>query len=318
MKVDVRRRVARTDIDVTVLGLGGTPPHQDPSQREEDSAAAAAWDRGVRYFDTAPQYGHGLSELRLGAALHDVPRSAVVLSTKVGRLLKPRLDAPSGSRLPRQIPPFDVQSDYTYEGVMRSFEDSLQRLGLDHVDILFIHDVDATTHGVSGHRKHLEDALSGGYRALDLLRSQGVIQAFGLGGSDHETCLEALRRCDFDCFQLRGGYSLLDQDALDAFLPLCTQRGASVVVDAAVNTLRPSTNATLDTVCMEYGVTLAAAALQFTLAHPAIVSVVTGATSAEQVAHAAAAIEASIPGDFWEQLRTLRLLPEVAPTPADI
>lgn len=338
MRVDVRRRVAQTDIEVTVLGLGAAPLGNYRHRMTDGVAAdieAASWDRGLRFVDTAPMYGHGLSEHRVGADLRNRHRESVVVSTKVGRLLRPRPREDVDFESYDEGLPFALEFDYGYDGVMRSFEDSLQRLGLDRVDILFIHDVDVKTHGLARHRDVFEEAMSGGYRALDGLRAQGAVQAIGLGVNEHEPCLEALRRHDFNCFLLAGRYTLLEQDALDEFLPLCEQRGASVIVGGGFNSGILATGAVhharydygpaprwamerthaIELVCEAYGVKLAAAALQFVLAHPVVVSVVAGARSVQQLHQSVAAVEAPIPADFWESLRATGLLRADAPTP---
>lgn len=306
---------------------------------EARSTVDAAWDAGMRYFDTAPYYGLGLSERRLGDALRDRARSQYCLSTKVGRLLDPdtRPDlAPERHGFVTSMP-FKVRYDYSYDGIMRSWEASLQRLGLARVDILLVHDIGVVTHGADNAR-HFADLADSGYCALDELRRNGDIAAIGLGVNEWEVCAQAMNIGQFDCFLLAGRYTLLEQEPLHAFLPQCQQHGASIVLGGAYNSgilatgtrrggavyynyeSAPATIvervAGIEAVCDAHGVTLAAAALQFPLAHPVVASVIPGMGSARRVEQTIAYWRESIPAAFWQQLKDEGLLDHDAPTPA--
>lgn len=316
-------------------GLGGSG--QAVSDAEAERILEAAWGAGVRYFDTAPYYGFGLSERRIGDFLRSKPRGSYVLSTKVGRRLRPWSGDVSGPRCGFHTEmPFEPVYDYGRDGVMRSFEDSLQRLGLDRVDILLAHDLGALTHGPE-HEARMREFLDGGCRALDELRAQGVVGAVGLGVNETAVCEQAMRHARFDCFLLAGRYTLLEQAALDGFLPMCAEHGAEVVIGGPYNSgilaagSRGGARATYDyaaapadllrrveaieAVCDAFGVALPAAALQFVLAHPAIASVVPGATEAGHVSFAAEALGAPIPDAFWARLKAEGLLRDDAPVP---
>lgn len=274
-----------------------------------------AWDRGIRFFDTAPLYGLGLSEQRLGRFLADRPRDDFVLASKVGRLL--RADAPPDphqSHFWKGVPPLGTVWDFSYDGVLRSVDESLQRLGLDRIDVLHIHDPD----------DHYEEALSGAYPALDRLRSEGVIGAVGAGMNQVEMLLRFAREAEFDCFLVAGRYTLLDQVALPELLPLCVERGIAVIAAGVFNSniLAGGTNfnyrpappellaraARLEAVCARHNVPLAAAALQFPLAHPAVASVLLGPRSPTQLAQSLDLLDVPIPVDLWAELRAEGLL----------
>ena len=227
-------------LSFTELGFGTAPLGNLYRAISDDEAAAvleAAWDAGVRYFDTAPLYGLGLSETRLNRFLRDKNRDDYVLSTKVGRLLKAcPPDSRDGFGKWFDVPARNEVYDYGYDAVMRSLEFSLERLGVDRVDILFAHDIDMANHGS---REVLDDKLSelmaGGYRALMELRDQGVISAIGAGVNEWESCQWLTERGDFDMFLLAGRYTLLEQEALESFLPLCEERGIGIVIGGAYN-----------------------------------------------------------------------------------
>jgi D-threo-aldose 1-dehydrogenase len=304
---------------------------------EEDAREVIrhAWDAGLRYFDTAPIYGHGLSERRLGESLRAFPRDEYVLSTKVGRLLKPVPEGGVTSFFWVDMPPFDVVHDYSYDGCMRSFEDSLQRVGVSRIDILFIHDIDTFTHGIELQKVHFRTAMDSGYKALEKLRSEGVVKAIGVGCNEWQVCEAALRERDFDCFLLAGRYTLLEQDALDTFLPLCEQRNVSVVLGGGFNSGILATGAIkgahynyseaspeilarvarIEAVCATFDVSLASAALQFVLAHPAIATNIPGTRSKKHLDENVALIGRPIPVEFWAALKKERLIRDDAPTP---
>lgn len=333
-----RNPLARTGLDVTRFAFGTAPVGNIFREIGEETSAAMfdrAWDAGVRYFDTAPMYGHGLSELRTGHALRWRNRDDYVLSSKVGRRLHP---APRGSIdfAPWvNAAPFRMEFDYSYDGTMRGFEDSLQRLALERIDILFIHDIDVYTRG-DEQPEVFRQAMDGCYKALERLRDEKVVSAIGVGVNEWQVCHEALKQRDFDCFLLAGRYTLLEQEALDEFLPLCEQRGASVVVGGGFNSgilatgAKPGAKynyapapaeilqrvARIETVCAEYGVALAAAALQFVVAHPAVASFCAGTRTVAQLDQNLDWMRQPIPPAFWASLKQQGLLREDAPTPA--
>jgi len=347
--VDVRRRVGHTSLAVTALGLGSAGLgglYRDVSEADARATIDAAWEAGVRLFDTAPYYGYTKAEHYVGAALREHERDAYVLSTKAGRLMAPNRG--DGARAPRDgwahPLPFQPVYDYTYDGILRSFDDSLQRLGVARIDILLVHDIGALTHGEQS--AHYWRQLSeGGFKALDELRSSGAVRAVGLGVNEVAAVLDAMRECEIDCALLAGRYTLLEQQTLDALLPECERRGVSIFVGGAFNSgilargvrhLRESPAAAssalkfnygqapeaivervarIEAVCEAHGVALPSAALQFPYAHGAVSSVLTGASSAGEFAQNLRAFTAPIPGAFWETLRAEGLLDPRAPVP---
>ncbi len=333
------RKIGTTKLSVTELGMGGAPLGNLYAELSDGAAAAtvhAAFDGGIRYFDTAPLYGHGLSEHRIGAVLRRRSRDDFVLSTKIGRLLEP---APPEQVDPGLFPgclPFVPVFDYSYDGVMRSLDDSLQRLGTHRIDILLIHDVDVWTHGSEeAAERRFREVMEGGYRALDELRASGVIGAFGAGLNEWQACERLARAGDFDCFLLAGRYTLLEQDSLDSFLPLCEARRISVIIGGPYNTGILATGAVdgafydynpappeildkvrrIEAVCAAHGVPIAAAALAFPLGHPAIASVIPGARSASEIARNLETYRTDVPSGLWADLKAEGLLRADAPTP---
>src|SRR5712691_9189590 len=232
------RPLGRTGLRVTVLGLGtGTlGGHSIPVSREEaDAVVRTAWSAGVRYFDTAPFYGFGQAFRIVGDAMRQVPRDKWVLATKVGRLLHPHADLPGTPAIGQPLP-FDMVFDYSYDGVMRSFEDSLQRLGLARIEILYVHDIGPRQHGKDAHPGIMRTFREGGYRALEELRSSGRVRAIGIGVNEREVLLEAMQWGAWDVFLLAGRYTLLEQAPLDDLLPRCVRSGISIVIGAPFNT----------------------------------------------------------------------------------
>ncbi|WP_308916594.1 aldo/keto reductase [Jannaschia sp. LMIT008] len=327
----------RTDLEVTAFGFGTAPLGNIFREIDEATSEAmfdTAWEAGVRYYDTAPMYGHGLAELRTGHALRWKDRDSLVLSSKVGRRLVPTRRAEIEFAPWTNAAPFALEFDYSYDGTMRAFEDSLQRLALERMDICFIHDIDVFTRG-DDQSAVFAQAMDGAWRALSRLRDEGVVRAIGVGVNEWEVCHAALEARDFDCFLLAGRYTLLEQDALDAFLPLCEARGAAVVVgggfnsgilatgarDGAKYNYAPAPPAILDrvrgieAVCADHDVPLPAAALQFVVAHPAIPSFIAGTRTVEQLQQNLAWFEHPIPAAFWSDLKAKGLLREDAPTP---
>lgn len=299
----------------------------DAAARDVVEAALAA---GVSYFDTAPHYGFGLSETRMGQALAG---RDVAISTKVGRRLEPTGPAARERHGFVDAAPFAPVFDYTHDGVMRSFEDSLRRLRRDRVDVLLAHDLGRLTHG-EDHARHLRDFLEGGYRAMRELRDAGAVGAIGLGVNEQAICDEILDHAEVDVFLLAGRYTLLEQDPLDGLLPRCADRGVSMIVGGPFNSgalvetgqalhydYGPASQEIVERVgrlrqvCAAHAVPLAAAALQFPLAHPAVISVIPGMGAAGQVAEAAAWMATPIPAGLWDDLRAQGLLRADAPTP---
>jgi D-threo-aldose 1-dehydrogenase len=330
-----KRRVGRTNLHVTSLGLGtatmgGSRIAVTPEERVK--LVTAAWNAGVRYVDTAPFYGVGAAERGVGDAMRDRPRDEWVLSTKVGRLLRPR-SSPGGAADGRLAPlPFEVKYDYSYDGIMRSVDDSYQRLGLAKIDILFVHDIGVYQHGAEAHAAHMKTLRESGYKALDELRRTGVVSAIGLGVNEKEVLIEVLGFGDWDAFLLAGRYTLLEQGPLDDLLPMCVARGTSIVVGGPLNSgilagrdtwnyaaappeIVARVNA-LRAVCDAHNVPLAAAALQFPLAHPAVAAIIPGPRSAAVFEANLPLIQQKIPAALWAELRQKGLLHRAAPTPS--
>lgn len=308
------------------------------SEEEAQATLRAAWNLGVTYYDTAPLYGHGLSETRLKPLFAAQPREGFVVSTKVGRVLEPCEPGQEMSGKFLNPPPYRFRYDYSYDGVMLTYEASRRRLGLDNIDILLIHDVDAYTHGtVAEADARIDEVMDGGYRALDELRANAEVQLIGAGVNQWEPCMKLAERGDFDIFLLAGRYTLLEQSALDTFLPMCLDREIGVIiggpfnsgilargpVDGATYNYQPAPQSVLDRVraiervCQAHEVALADAALAFPLAHPAVISVVPGGQSPDEVRRNAAALNSVIPASLWSDLKSEGLLRVDAPVPDD-
>jgi D-threo-aldose 1-dehydrogenase len=315
------------------LGCGGAPLGNLYRAIDDEAAQAtleAAWRCGVRHFDTAPFYGFGLSEQRMGAALRRHPRDAFTLSTKVGRLLSPGIGLPRERHGYVDALKFEVKFDYSADGALRSIEASLRRLALDRIDIAYIHDVGFDTHGADW-LTAFDTAMTGAAVALTRLREEGVIKAWGLGVNLAAPCVLALQRADPDVFLLAGRYTLMDYAAGDILFADCLARGVSVVAGGPYNSGLLAGGSTYDyrpagagmialrdrlsAVCARHGVDLRSAALQFCAAHPAVACVIPGARSAAEMLENARLMQAVIPGALWDELRALDLLPEHAPTP---
>jgi D-threo-aldose 1-dehydrogenase len=320
------------------LGLGGAPlGNLFAPVPEPDAAAllAQAWASGCRCYDTAPHYGHGLSEHRIGTALRAMPRDDFVLSSKVGRVLTPNAAAARRQHGYVDILPFDQHWDYSAGGVRRSVEDSLQRLGMARLDVAYVHDMDAATHGAQAPavlRQVLDETLP----ALRALQREGLVGAIGLGTNDVAVVLEVLRHAPLDALMLAGRYSLLDHSALAQLLPLCVERGVRVALGGVFNSGILATGvkagggffnyapaarewvdrvARIEAVCDEMDVPLRAAALQFPLGHAAVDIVMLGARNTAEWTDAYAMMRRPIPAAFWQALRARGLLPDEAPTP---
>jgi D-threo-aldose 1-dehydrogenase len=294
-----------------------------------------AWNKGLRVFDTSPAYGNGLSELRTGQALRRRSREDYVLSTKVGRLLKPAREPVDGGRFV-DVPPFELTLDYGYDAAMRSIEDSLQRLGTNRIDIALIHDVDIRNFSPDLQKVHFRTAMDGAARALFDLKSQGIVGAVGLGVNDWEPCCDALDYGDFDCFLLAGRYTLLEQEPLEKLLPRCEERNVSLLIGGAYNggilatgpvsgakcNYKPAPEpvmvrvARMQAVCARHHVPLAAAALQFPLGHPSVTTVLIGTRTVRQLEESLDLMNYPIPTHLWEEIKHEGLLHAGAPTAA--
>lgn len=327
-------------IAFTELGFGTAPIgnlYKAVDPEEAQKTLEAAWKAGIRYYDTAPLYGLGLSETRLNRFLFGKKRKDYVLSTKVGRLLQvcdPKQRTGIGKF-------FDTPSrreiyDYSYDGFMRSIEFSLERLGVDSIDVIFIHDVDVFNHKtVAARDAHVKTILNSGIKALEKLRSEKVIKAFGAGVNEWEVCEILTRNSDVDIFLLAGRYTLLEQESLKSFLPLCEERGIGIVLGGPYNSGILATGpkpgawynydrapkpilervAQIEAVCKRHKVKLAQAALRFPMHHKSVVSVIPGGVSPKEVAINVATLDAKIPKPLWKDLKAEGLLHNDAPVP---
>lgn len=326
-----KRKIGATAVEVDVLGVGCAPLGGNFAELGREDAAGlleTAWSAGLSYFDTAPFYGFGRSERVVGDVLRGKP---YVLSTKVGRLLIPGA-APDPMAYGMIEPlPFHPVYDYTYDGVMRSFEASLHRLGLDRVDILLAHDIGERQHG-EDNKRHFGDLTKSGYKALAELRASGRVKAIGLGVNEKEVCLDALEIGDWDVFLLAGRYTLLEQTPLDDLFPACQKADTTIICGGPFNSGilvgRDMWNyakapkdvvdraAMLKSVAADHNVDLPAAALQFPLGHPVISSVIPGSRSAEEFSGILTWARQAIPDGFWSDVRSQDLLHPDAPIPA--
>jgi D-threo-aldose 1-dehydrogenase len=336
-----RRKIGKTALEVTELGLGGAPMggfRAAISDAEAMALTDAAYAGGVRYFDTSPYYGYGRSELRMGAALREKPRDTYLLSTKIGRVMhamKPGETPPADFRA-NGLPGFAPVFDYTYDGIMRSLEQSHLRLGLARIDIALIHDVDFwTTKDRAILEERFKTVMESGFKALDELRKAGIIGAIGVGINEADTSLRFIQAGDFDCMLLAGRYTLLEQGGLEAFLPECVKRNVSVILGGPYNSgiltggVKPGAThdyvaapphliekaQKIEAVCQRHGVKLGAAAMQFPLFHPAVASVIPGALSVAEVTQNIGHLAATIPVELWSELKHEKLLAANAPTP---
>lgn len=336
-----KRRVGKTSLEVTELGFGSaTIAGMNGTVVTEDQARAttqAALDAGIGFFDTAPHYGFGRAEHLVGDALR-FREEPFVLSTKVGRLLNP-----VRNEADRTVPdpwtrafPFEIAYDYTYDGIMRSYEASLQRLGLARIDILLVHDIGTQTHGEEVNHKHWADLTEGGHRALTELKSSGAIGAIGLGVNEWPVLMDALALGDWDVFLLANRYNLIEQTPLEPLFSTCASRGTSVIaagpfaagVLAGTNVWGPPTGAyqppppeivakvtALTEIAKAHGIPLGAAALQFALAHPVVCAVLTGPKSPAELEGIIGWWNTKIPQGFWDALAAGGLLAEGTPLP---
>ncbi len=335
-----RRKLGRTHVEVTQLGFGGAGLGDLFDVVDEADARAtlqAAWDGGIRYYDTSPWYGRGQSEHRFGRALYRRSRTDFVLSTKVGRLFRAFHDAENFEHgFWRGGLKFQHRFDYSYEGVMRSFEDSLQRLGLPRIDLLLIHDLDVSHHVTDARvTAYLTELHNGGFRALMELKQAGLIRGIGAGINETGMMSRFIDLLDLDFFLVALPYTLLDTDVLDDEFPRCVARGVGIVIGATFASGILATGAIpgaryryaeappevlakvqqIEAVCARHGVPLPAAALQFPLGHQAVASVIPGALLPEHVVRNVAAFRHAIPAAFWDELKHEGLLRADAPVP---
>ena len=328
-----KRQIGRTGLYVTELGLGCATlggSRVDIGRGVAQAIVEAAWAAGMRYVDTAPFYGVGQAERAVGDALRDRPRDEWVLSTKVGRLLRPNPTGVFADGRTHPLP-FDPVYDYSYDGIMRSFEDSLQRLGLARIDILYVHDIGVYQHGAEAHPALMRTLRESGYRALERLRRNGTVKAIGIGVNEREVLLEAMEWGAWDAFLLAGRYTLLEQAPLDDLLPRCVAAGTSIVVGGPLNSgilaggdtwnyapAPPEVQARVKAIaeiCGSHSVPLPAAALQFPLAHPAVAAIIPGPRNVAEFAANLALLHHPIPPALWADLRQAGLLHPAAPLP---
>lgn len=340
MDPTVRRPLGKSGLEVTQLGLGGASygslMYQVP-ELDAYEAIGAAWDAGIRYFDTAPWYGRGLSELRTGAGLRYRPRDEYILSTKIGRWLKAQV-RDSGTDLgPWTAPaPFDVVFDYSYDGIMRAYEQSQLRLGLAWYDVAVIHDLDQWYHEPDELQAHFDTLAKSGWRAIEELRASGLIKAVGAGINGLGLIPRFLEIVDLDFFLIAMPYTLLRQEMLEAEFPACVERGIGFIIGApfqsgilatgvherAMSDYAPPTPevveqvSRIEAVCERHRVPIAAAALQFVMGHPSVATVIPGARSAAHVERNVANFRLPIPADLWAELKHEGLIREDAPTPS--
>lgn len=332
MKANELVRLGRTALRITRMGLGTAPIgnlYDEVNEQEAQSVVESAFERGIRFFDTAPLYGYGLAERRVGFVLSAKPRDSFVLATKVGRLLRAGQEPDptqffEGDPFYKVSPAVAPVFDFSYDGVMRSLEESLKRLGLERVDILHIHDPD----------QHHDQAIEGAYRALDKLRAGGVIGAVGAGMNQAEMLARFAQEAEFDCFLLAGRYTLLDQAGLRELLPLCESKCISIIIGGVYNSglladPRPGARFNyvpaspdiverarrVSVVCQNHDVSLKAAALRFPFGHPAVATVLVGCRSQAELEENLTAFEADVPAALWHELKAEKLLAEEVPTP---
>ena len=326
-----KRRVGQTKLEIDSLGLGGAPlggNFADLGYAQAEELIQAAKNIGIGYFDTAPWYGFGRSERVMGDVLRG---SEYILSDKVGRLLAPGpVKNPADFGMVDPLP-FNVVYDYSYDGIMRAYEDNLQRLGLDRIDILLVHDIGEFQHG-QDHMKHFKSLESGGYRAMDELRTAGLIKAIGLGVNENKVCMDALAIGDWDVFLLAGRYTLLEQTAVDKLFPACRKAGTSIICGGPFNSGvlvgRDTWNyakapkevidkaRALGVVADEFGIPLPAAALQFPLGDEIVCSVIPGPRDKGELEQIVTWFKTPIPKEFWSTLKEKKLMEPSATVPS--
>lgn len=319
------RKIGKTPLAVTQFGFGGAAIgglYRECPREAAMEALQAAWDAGLRYFDTAPFYGFGLSERRTGDFLRSKPRETYVLSTKVGRLLRPVPEAQVPDHSYVNPLPFAVDYDYSYDGIMRSFEFSFARLGLNRIDILYVHDIGAYTHGAERNAVYQRQLLDSGMKALEELKSSGAISAYGLGVNEVEVCMDVIARSPIDCILLAGRYSLLDRSAERGLLEACRRQQISLVIGGVFNSgilaTGPVPGANFDygpasddivrrvrsmqEIAGAYAIPLAAAAMQFPLREPVVANVLIGTAKAASLTRNMDLLNVTIPEAAYEEM----------------
>ena len=317
------RKIGRSGVKVTAWGMGCAPLGGVGDRITNDTSDAilnAAWDAGIRYYDTAPLYGHGLSEKRVGRILSDKPRNEFVLSTKIGRLLVPEKEGARHAGM-RDSEGLAIRYDYSSDAVIKSIESSLKRLNLDRIDILLCHDIDSWTHGDEQPGIY-EAAANGALPAMHRMREEGLVRAIGLGVNESAVCVRVMQEFEPDCFLLAGRFTLLEQEPLDRMLPMCLDRNISVIVGGPYNSgllanaerhratydYKPVPDELWDKaqqirrVCDSHGVDMRAAALQYVLRHDAIASVIPGMWALDEVSQNEALLNVEIPPSLWTDL----------------
>lgn len=324
-------------LDFTRLGFGSAPlgNYLRPlDEKDCDATLATAWNCGMRYFDTAPLYGLGLSEIRVGRLLQQKPRDSYLLSTKVGRLLEPCAPDEVNGGFFVSTPQVRYVYDYSYSGVMQSFEESLKRLGVDRVDILYVHDICRFAHGSreSSEARIQELIETGGWKALAELRSSGVVSAIGAGVNEWQPCARMLELVDPDIFLLAGRYTLLEQEPLETLFPQCRKYGVAIVIGGPYNSGilaglstynyadAPEDIVTkvrkIEAVCRDFDVPLIRVALHFVAAHPLVASVIPGGQNARETLQNSALIREVVPSSLWSALKEEKLIHAESPTPS--
>jgi len=330
-----KRRIGQTALEVTEVSFGGAAIgglYRACPREAAMETLQGAWEAGLRYFDTAPFYGFGLSERRFGDFLRYKPRDSYVLSTKVGRLFRPVPDDQVPDHSYVDPLPFALDYDYSYDGIMRSVDFSYARLGLNRIDILFVHDIGVYTHGVEKTKLHFRQLMDGGLRALEELKRSGVISAYGLGVNEVRICLDVMRRAPLDCILLASRYSLLDRSAEAELLPLCRERQTSLVIGGVFNSgilatgpvqgahfdYAPASHDILDRVgAMERiaaagGYPLAAAAFQFPLHEPVVATVLTGTAKLANLTRNLELLDVEVPEEDYARYRPYTVVQELA------
>lgn len=330
------RGLTNTSLSLSEIGFGGAGLGnllRPVNNLEADAAVQKAWQSGVRYFDSAPHYGAGLSERRMGVALHSLQAPDRVISSKVGRMLRPLPDAQFSQDMDFvDAAPFIRDYDYSYDAVMRSFEDSIQRMGVSRIDILLMHDIGSVVHG-DEHDNIFKKAMDSGFKAMDELRSQGVVKSIGLGVNEWQVCSQTMSHADFNCFMVANCFTLLNNSIADKFVGDCKTKGVDLIVAAPFNSGILATGSEnpseyfyeqapkeiieqvkkLEKVCREFDVSLGAAAIQYPLRFDVVKSVVIGMTDTSRIDINMGWYQESIPEEFWSALKQQGLLNDVGP-----
>ncbi|MGV1836165.1 aldo/keto reductase [Rhizobium rhizogenes] len=326
-----KRRIGRTELEVTEISFGAAALgglYRACPRDQAMETLQAAWDSGIRYFDVAPWYGFGLGERYVGDFLRGQPEDSYVLSTKVGRLMRP---VPT-DKVPNygyvDPLPFDADYDYSYDGIMRSMEFSYARLGLNRIDILYVHDIGGYTHGKALNEHYLGQLLGSGIKALEELKSSGTIKAYGLGVNEVPVCLDVMHAADIDCILLAGRYTLLDRSAVAELLPLCEKKGTSLIVGGVFNSgilatgpvpdahfdYLPATPDVLakvgamEEIARRHGLPLAAPAIQFPLSQPSVASVLIGTAKASSLTRNMQLVDLKLPASLYAEFEGLTLV----------